>query len=494
MSMRQSKKLKHVPVYDSDTGLIAGYTMGFQYGDFSHTEGLFFMDLEERWRRVDTGEIQLMGQDAVFLKPGARALILDKSPEKAAEQKPPVPVYNGTGASVGRASDILLEEDTIVGVEISDGLIHDVLSGRSLLLYRDILKWGPDMILVRPDAILYTPQYSRLSRAGRLLFLLFLLALLWPARVLARPVLLGLLVAYGLFPAVSFFRRRGFKQTSAAFAAFALLVFGAAALLLLLAPLLNGEMAELASVLPQIFEKISSLIAEAPKYASRLNLRITPERWQLLLDDWQLKLGVWLQERLSGIGASLTSMVDWLLAPVLAFYFLKEWERIKGWILGVFSVRAQGDLVYLGGEIHKIIKGFLKGNLFTSLVVGVLTYIALALLGLDFPGILGLLAGLGNLIPYFGAIISTVPVVLLCLLQAPWKGVAAVVLVVLIQQLESNVLTPRILGESLDLPPLTIILALILGGEFFGILGMFMAAPVAAIIKAVGKRIIAQLV
>ena len=65
---------------------------------------------------------------------------------------------------------------------------------------------------------------------------------------------------------------------------------------------------------------------------------------------------------------------------------------------------------------------------------------------------------------------------------------------VLIQQLESNVLTPRILGESLDLPPLTIILALILGGEFFGILGMFMAAPVAAIIKAVGKRIIAQLV
>lgn len=161
MSMRQSKKLKHVPVYDSDTGLIAGYTMGFQYGDFSHTEGLFFMDLEERWRRVDTGEIQLMGQDAVFLKPGARALILDKSPEKAAEQKPPVPVYNGTGASVGRASDILLEEDTIVGVEISDGLIHDVLSGRSLLLYRDILKWGPDMIWSGQ-----TPSFIRRSTAG----------------------------------------------------------------------------------------------------------------------------------------------------------------------------------------------------------------------------------------------------------------------------------------------------------------------------------------
>lgn len=492
--MKQSKKLKHVPVYDNGTGLIAGYTMGFQYGDFSHTEGLFFMDLEGRWRRVAVEDIQLMGQDAVFLKPKARALVLDKSPEKAAEQKPPVPVYDGRGTSVGRASDILLEEETIVGVEISDGLIHDVLEGRSLLLYRDILKWGQDMILVRPEAILYSPQYSRLSQAGRLLFLLLLLGLLWPLRVLARPVLLGLLVAYGLFPAVAFLRRKGLGQASAAFLAFALFVLGAAAIVLLLVPLLNGEMAQLAGVLPEIFQKISDLMDSAPRLAARLHLQIPPERWQLLLDDWQLKIGSWLQERLSGIGAGLTNMVDWLLAPVLAFYFLKEWERLKAWILNVFSVRVQGELVYLGGEIHKIVKSFLKGNLFTSLVVGVLTYIALTLLRLDFPGILGLLAGLGNLVPYFGAVISTVPVVLLCLLQAPWKGVAAVVLVVLIQQLESNVLTPRILGESLDLPPLTIILALIVGGEFFGILGMFLAAPVAAILKVAARRVLARMV
>ena len=492
--MKQSKKLKHVPVYDSGTGLIAGYTMGFQYGDFSHTEGLFFMDLEGRWRQVAVTEIQLMGQDAVFLKPQARALILDKSPEKAAEQKPAVPVYDGSGASIGRASDILLEEETIVGVEISDGLIHDIMYGRALLLYRDILKWGPDIILIRPDAILYTPQYGRLTRLSRLVFLLFLAALLWPLRVLARPVLLGLLVAYGLFPAVAFFRRKGLQQVKAALAAFGLFVLGAALLILLLAPLLNREMAELAAVLPKIFEKISSLVQNAPELAARLHLQITPERWQLLLNDWQLKIGGWLQERLSGISASLAGLVDLLLAPVLAFYFLKEWERIKAWILSIFSVRVQGDLVYLGDEIHKIVKGFLKGNLFTSLVVGVLTYIAMALLRLDFPGILGLLAGLGNLIPYFGAVISTIPVVLLCLLQAPWKGVVAVALVVLIQQLESDVLTPRILGESLDLPPMTIILALIVGGEFFGILGMFLAAPGAAILKAVAKRIMARLV
>jgi predicted PurR-regulated permease PerM len=197
---------------------------------------------------------------------------------------------------------------------------------------------------------------------------------------------------------------------------------------------------------------------------------------------------------LSGFGPGLSHLADFLLAPVLAYYFLKEWERLKGWILHLFSVSFQGDLVFVGGEIRQIVMAFIRGNLLTSCVVGLLTYLGLKILGLEYAGIMAALAGLGNLIPYFGVLFSSAPVILLGLLQAPWKAAAALVMVTLIQQLEGDVLTPRILGASLGLPPLAIILSLLAAGKFFGVFGMFLAAPMAAVIKVIVRRVMARLV
>ena len=141
MQIKQSRKINHLPVYDKETGLKAGYMMGFQYGGADRTEGLFFMDLEGRWRMISRDQVETLGEDAVFLKPGAEAVILDKSPEKAThEPRPAVPIYSAEGLSPGRASDILLQYHEIVGLEVSDGLVKDVLQGRSLLMNKDIEK------------------------------------------------------------------------------------------------------------------------------------------------------------------------------------------------------------------------------------------------------------------------------------------------------------------------------------------------------------------
>ncbi len=495
MQIKQSRKINHLPVYDRATGLKAGYMMGFQYGGSDRTEGLFFMDLEGRWRMISRDQVETLGEDAVFLKPQAEAVILDKSPEKAIrEPRPAVPIYSAEGLSPGRASDILLQDHEIVGLEVSDGLVKDVLQGRSLLMNKDIEKWGPDMILVKPSAILYQPQYSLMGRLVRLLLLLGILLLLWPLKALLRPVLLGLLVAYGLYPVSDWFQKKGRKPGLAALLSLLSLVAVLALGVLLLMPLLQKEFSQLLGALPEIFDRLERLIQQVPLVAARLGIQISWQSWQDLLDQAQAGGAQKISTMLSGFGTGLGHLVDFLLAPVLAFYFLKEWERIKGWVLNLFSVSFQGDLVFVGGEIRQIVMAFIKGNLFTSLVVAILTYIGLKILGLEYTGLMAVLAGLGNLIPYFGAFFSSVPVIFLGLLQAPWKAAAAVVIVVLIQQFEGDFLTPKILGASLRLPPLAIVLSLLIAGKFFGVFGMFLAAPMAAVIKVVVKRVLARLV
>jgi predicted PurR-regulated permease PerM/uncharacterized protein YrrD len=494
--MKQSRKINHLPVYDRETGLKAGYMMGFQYGGADRTEGLFFNDAEGRWRMIAWDQVEILGEDAVFLKPGAQALILDKSPARAAlTPRPAAPIYSAEGLSPGRASDILLQGHEIVGLEVSDGLVKDILRGRSLLMNKDIEKWGPDMILVKPSAILYQPQYSLGGRLGRILLLLGLFLLfLWPLKALLRPVLTGLLVAYGLYPAAAWFQKRGRKPGQAALLALLLFIVLLTLGLALLIPLTQKEWGRLLGALPELFERLGRLIQQVPLLVSRFGIEISWQSWQAVLDQAQAVGAARLSALLPDFDSGLSRLADFLLAPVLAFYFLKEWERIKGWILRLFSVSFQGDLVFVGGEIRQIVAAFIKGNLLTSLVVGVLTYIGLELLGLKYTGVMAALAGLGNLIPYFGAFFSSVPVILLGLLQAPWKAAAALVIVTLIQQLEGDFLTPRILGASLELPPLAIVLSLLLAGKFFGLFGMFLAAPMAAVLKVIARRVIARLV
>jgi predicted PurR-regulated permease PerM len=395
--------------------------------------------------------------------------------------------------SPGRVSDILLQEENIIGVEISDGLIKDILHGRGFLLYRDIKKWGKDTVLLKPGAILYRPQLSGRGRLTRTGYLLLLLLLIIPLTTLLRPLLFALLISYGIFPAVAFLRKKGASDSLSAFIAIVIFFAGISAVLAIILPLLNQELRAFSQFIPRAFEKFSLMLQNIPDFIQQWGFATSPQRWQALLDSWQEMLISQIAIGITSISENISVVFDWLLAPILAYYLLKDWEQIKQVILAVFSVNLQGDLAFTGKEIHKVVKAFLHGNIITSLIVGCLTFFCLYLIGLDFPGILGLLAGLGNFIPYFGAIISAIPVIIVSWLQAPWLAITATGIVILIQQFESNILTPKILSTSLGLSPIMIILALIVGGEYFGILGMFFAAPIAAILQILAKSLLTKL-
>jgi predicted PurR-regulated permease PerM len=127
--------------------------------------------------------------------------------------------------------------------------------------------------------------------------------------------------------------------------------------------------------------------------------------------------------------------------------------------------------------------------LLVALIVGVFSSILLYIVGLDFAVLVGMTAGLFNVIPYFGPIIGSIIAVVVGLLSgSPLKALLAVAALVVVQQIDSNIISPRIVGNSVGLHPVFIILSIIIGGSCFGLLGMLIAVPVAGIIKLLLNR------
>lgn len=133
--------------------------------------------------------------------------------------------------------------------------------------------------------------------------------------------------------------------------------------------------------------------------------------------------------------------------------------------------------------MNGILNGFIRGQLVNAAVVGLLISAGLALLGIKYSLFIGLIAGLFDIIPYFGPIIGFIPASVLALAKSPIAVVWVLVIFVVVNQIEANIISPKIIGERVGLHPLAVIFAIFSGGELMGIVGMLIAVPVAAIVR-----------
>jgi predicted PurR-regulated permease PerM len=134
-------------------------------------------------------------------------------------------------------------------------------------------------------------------------------------------------------------------------------------------------------------------------------------------------------------------------------------------------------------EMDNSLGSFIRGQLLISAIVRILIAVGLSIMGVDFALIIGLIAGIFNIVPYFGPIIGAVPAVVFALLKSPLTAVYVVLLFAVVNQVESSIISPNILGEHVGLHPVTVIFSIISGGYLFGILGVILAVPVTSIVK-----------
>ena len=188
---------------------------------------------------------------------------------------------------------------------------------------------------------------------------------------------------------------------------------------------------------------------------------------------------------IDNIASILENLIGFAIVPIVAYYFLADGEMIYNKLLLIFPTDKRILIRKINSNIDKVLSRYIVSQLLLSAIIGVLTFIMLLILGIKLPIILAILNAIANIIPYFGPIIGGVPIVFIALIQSPTKAILALVGAFLIQQIEGDLLAPKITGICINFHPIIIIILLILGGKIGGVVGMILAVPVLVIAKVI---------
>lgn len=323
---------------------------------------------------------------------------------------------------------------------------------------------------------------------------------------LAAPFIYGLSVAYLFNPIVSsveknlfskinlFKKNQKIKRTFSIVVSY-ILVLGCITWLM-------------AVFIPAIISSISSMFSTMPKdlasFESNLNQIIDSKYLQLPDSFWQefekafeplfsiskkipLMLQSMLQTLLTSTFAAASTAINILLGLVISFYvlfgkedFSKELKKI---LYAYFDEKKSNQFLYNLKRVNTMFQSFIVGKTIDSVIIGILCFLGLSLIKVDFILVISVIVGITNMIPYFGPFIGAIPAVFIVLLTMPSKAIWVALFIFALQQFDGIILGPKILGDSTGMNPIWIIFSIIIGGAIAGPVGMFIGVPICASIK-----------
>lgn len=177
--------------------------------------------------------------------------------------------------------------------------------------------------------------------------------------------------------------------------------------------------------------------------------------------------------------------IELTVIPVVVYYFLSEGKKMFNRIMVLVPIRYRGFFKKVAKDIDVSLTKYISSQLILSLVVVVLTFILLVGFKIKFPLILSIINGILNIIPYFGPIIGTIPILIIALIGSRGNFIYLLMGLYIIQMIESNIISPKVTGDSIDMHPLLIVIVLYIGGEIAGFMGMVLSVPVAVLIKVI---------
>jgi len=336
-----------------------------------------------------------------------------------------------------------------------------------------------------------TDWFRRYFSNPQLVFLTLLLvvgfAVVLTMGNMLAPVLASLVIAYLLEGLVSSIRGMGLPRLPSVLLVYAGFILFLALLLFGVLPLASRQVTELVQQLP-------TMITEGTKFLTDL-----PQRYPEFVTDSQIadliegirrealslgqKMVSWSMASVVGI---ITVLVYLILMPMLVFFFLKDKDLILGWIKS-YLPRHRGIAGTVWADMDRQISNYVRGKFWEILIVWAVTYVTFVFFDLRYAMLLALLVGLSVIIPYIGASVVTVPVILIAWFQWGWSSDFAWLTAAyfIIQILDGNVLVPVLFSEVVNLHPVAIIVAILVFGGLWGFWGVFFAIPLATLVQAI---------
>ncbi len=328
-----------------------------------------------------------------------------------------------------------------------------------------------------------------------ILFSLGIVYFFWLVRNGLYPFLIALLLAYLLNPPVCYLEKKGLSRglaiTLVYVVLFSILILGGARLI----PVFVRDLESFAKELPQILNKVEELFYLIQNHYHN---SVLPYSMRIAIDDAVLSMQQagqgFIRDLTDSIMGLISHFIGLAITPILAFYFLHDWRQIKEGFTLLIPCRWRHEYTLALKDVDKVLSGVIRGQLTVAVIVGILVSSGLYLFKVPFALLIGIAAGLLDIIPYFGAFIGATPAITLALLESPVLAIKVGLLFFIIHQLEGSIIGPKILGESVGLHPITVIFFLFAGGELFGIIGMLLGVPVAAVGKVLIKHVIRMVV
>jgi len=308
------------------------------------------------------------------------------------------------------------------------------------------------------------------------------------------PIILAGFFYYLLRPVVKFFNKKLSATLSVLLVYFVLicLVIG---FLVIMGPVLKKQFYGLINSMPSIITEIQKRLTNIQKMdifqLEQLAEVLDLEHLFLELGDLVNRLVSYFAGNISNIiGQLANTVLSLVIVPFILFYLLRDGDRLGESIINLFKEEKRELARSILSDIDQTLSAYIQGHGLVCLGVGLLCYIAFLVIGLDYALLLAVIAGVTEIIPYFGPWLGSIPAVIVGLFQSMGKAVIVIIVIIIVQQIESNFITPQIIGKKMKMHPIVIMLLILLAGKLAGLIGMIMVVPLYAVSRVVVNYVI----
>ncbi|ADU31219.1 AI-2E family transporter [Evansella cellulosilytica] len=304
------------------------------------------------------------------------------------------------------------------------------------------------------------------------------------------PFLIAGVLFYLLRPILIFLHNRKVPKVIAILIIYVLLIGVLTGLVFLIGPALQAQLMNLIDNMPFLVNEVRKVIFD-----------LSEIEWLAQFQDFESFSIESISENIAGVlmdtfnfismniasflGALTNTLFTIILIPFMLFYILKDGHKAPNQVLRFFPEKQQIEGKRILSDMDKALSSFIQGQIIVSLCVGILMFISYTIIGLEYTLILALIAMATNLIPFIGPWIGAVPAVIVALIASPMTALWVIVAIVVVQQIESNLIAPQVMGRKLAIHPLTIIILILVAGRFAGFIGFLIAVPTYAVTKVV---------
>jgi len=305
------------------------------------------------------------------------------------------------------------------------------------------------------------------------------------------PLLLGGVLFYLTRPLLNILDKRGWKRWTSLSAIFVLLAFVFWIFSAIIGPAITKQVNSLVEDAPALTQDVENMVKYVLDQKNRL-----PEAIEQSIDDQSSKVGDfakgfsnWVVTFVQSFASGLFALI---LVPFFLFYILKDHEEFAPFIANFFSGERKTWIRKTLHDIDVTLKAYIQGQLLVSVAVGVMLLIGYMIIDLDYALLLAFFGMLTNVIPFLGPFIAVIPALIIGYVQEPQMVIYVAVIMLIAQQIESNLISPNVMGRALHIHPLTVITIIMAAGNIAGLWGIILAIPTYAVIKTILKNAYAR--